>query len=457
LIWNLFLTGRTSIEHVLRSHYRAITDINWHTTDPDIVVSTGIDSWLWAWDLRVIQKPVMGLCAFGSGGTQVKWNRQNGHILASSHQNEVLVWDRRKGTLPISRIKAHTAKIYGIDWAHDRSNEIVTCSLDKTIKVWDTQTFEPKITIETAYPVWRARDLPFGRGLLSLPQRGETALELYGHENPKVPVEIYAGHADVVKEFVWRRGGPDSSDFQLITWSKDKTLRFWPVDAEVMQKVGTTLSTRTPTAEPTRRDLKVSFSNPPIGTDLPPALSAPVGHRGILAEVRAPFPPRPSRINLPRRQLDRENSPPASGGLNGDTLSAPSKPIPITQQHGGTMTRGNLGGRSTQITPLAWLSSVKVGAKRDSSSGRGSGAESMSRFSSRSRPPSAPDRSVSQTMSRVNRSNEAGDKKEDIHRENDIGQSLQDEITSVVNRLSASKVKLERVRWADVLSLSGSC
>lgn len=25
-----------------------------------------------------------------------------------------------------------------------------------------------------------------------------------------------------------------AGDFQLITWSKDRTLRFWPIDAEVM-------------------------------------------------------------------------------------------------------------------------------------------------------------------------------------------------------------------------------
>src|SRR6266404_4685775 len=60
LIWNLCLTGKSAIQHVLHSHYRAITDINWHTLDPDIVVSTGIDSWLWAWDLRTPQKPIMG-------------------------------------------------------------------------------------------------------------------------------------------------------------------------------------------------------------------------------------------------------------------------------------------------------------------------------------------------------------------------------------------------------------
>ena len=60
LIWNLHLGGKTSIEHILRSHYRAITDINWHTTECDIVVSTGIDSWLWAWDLRTPHKPIFG-------------------------------------------------------------------------------------------------------------------------------------------------------------------------------------------------------------------------------------------------------------------------------------------------------------------------------------------------------------------------------------------------------------
>ena len=60
LIWDLRRTGKTSIEHILLSHYRAITDINWHTTECDIVISTGIDSWLWAWDLRTPRKPIFG-------------------------------------------------------------------------------------------------------------------------------------------------------------------------------------------------------------------------------------------------------------------------------------------------------------------------------------------------------------------------------------------------------------
>jgi len=71
-------------------------------------------------------------------------------------------------------------------------------------------THIPKMVIETDYPVWRARDLPFGRGLLSLPQRGVNSLEMFaygdGHATPNSG-EMFEGHTDVVKEFVWRKGG----------------------------------------------------------------------------------------------------------------------------------------------------------------------------------------------------------------------------------------------------------
>jgi WD repeat-containing protein 59 len=107
-------------------------------------------------------------------------------------------------------IKAHNAKIYGIDWS--RRNEIITCSLDKTIKLWDILeqekgTPEPKAIIHTTYPVWRARDLPFADGLLSIPQRGETALELWTARDGHNPLHVFEGHTDVVKQFVWRQGG----------------------------------------------------------------------------------------------------------------------------------------------------------------------------------------------------------------------------------------------------------
>ncbi|KAI0674045.1 hypothetical protein C8Q78DRAFT_1143275 [Trametes maxima] len=449
LIWNLLLGGRTSIEHVLRSHYRAITDINWHTIEPDIVVSTGIDSWLWSWDLRAVQKPIMGLCAFGPGATQVKWNRVDGNILASSHYNEVLVWDRRKGSLPLQRIREHSAKIYGIDWAHDRRNELVTCSLDKTIKIWDTHNAQPTTVINTSYPVWRARDLPFGQGVLSLPQRGETALEMYAYEDPTTPIEKFEGHTDVVKEFVWRRGGEDNAEFQLITWSKDKTLRFWPVDTEVIQKAGRT-PTRTTAMMSRRRDSKVSFSNPPIGNDLPPTLSAPIGYRGILAEVRAPPPHHPVAFGVRDPAGRRKVSDTGRGGQI--ELPPRSKPVIVpavatSVKDGGHsgMSRGTFaGGRSAQISLIQWVSSVGVGQTRESSSGRGSGGDSgnASRINSKSRPTSSADHPPSQRSSRTRESSISVDKADEPHA--DLTPSLNEEITSVVSRLNSPKLKLEK-------------
>ncbi|KAI9438551.1 WD40-repeat-containing domain protein [Lactarius indigo] len=486
LIWNLCLTGKSAIQHVLHSHYRAITDINWHTLDPDIVVSTGIDSWLWAWDLRTPQKPIMGLSTFNAGGTQVKWNRLDGNILASSHLNEVLIWDRRKGSMPVKNIKAHSAKIYGIDWAHNSSRELLTCSLDKTIKLWDVDSSptglegarrsediastlpggsicEPFSTIHTSYPVWRARDLPFGDGLLSLPQRGGEAPELWTHntETPhaSIPVEAFEGHTDVVKEFVWRRGGRDWGDFQLITWSKDKTLRFWPIDQDVLERAGQPPDKDMPPRSQGYGDNRFSFRTPPETSHTRPALSAPVGQRGILAEVRAMhFAGRlPNPVLLPPRGTRDASQPihqlPESEPEQTPTVTA----ISVPPRQGGTMTRGN---RSARMDALAWLSSFRVGERaRDGSSGTGSGAESgsASRIGSRSRPPSRDANSATLPVVFRKRSDSHGRWDDESE-----GQSLQDEsvtgnvvpficlrayrITSVVTRLQqeSSRIKLEK-------------
>ena len=109
------------------------------------------------------------------------------------------------GAKPLKTFEAHSTKIYGIDWNRTRSTGILTCSLDKTIKVWnalelpeDGSERVPLASIQTAYPVWRARNLPFGQGVLSLPQRGETALEMFVPGRHNEPIERFEGHTDVV-------------------------------------------------------------------------------------------------------------------------------------------------------------------------------------------------------------------------------------------------------------------
>jgi hypothetical protein len=52
--------------------------------------------------------------------------------LATAHGKEVIVWDNRKGSVPVVVIKAHDSKIYGIDWDRQWRHKLVTCSLGKS-------------------------------------------------------------------------------------------------------------------------------------------------------------------------------------------------------------------------------------------------------------------------------------------------------------------------------------
>ncbi|EEP79637.1 predicted protein [Uncinocarpus reesii 1704] len=254
LVWNLAMRSwENPIEHVLHAHSRAITDINFSAHHPDILSTCAVDSFVHCWDLRIPAKPVVSFSDWFAGATQVKWNRQDSHVIASSHDRFLHIWDDRKGVVPIRTIEAHNTKIYGLDWNRMRPEGIVTCSLDKTIKFWDYSVDSdiPEKVIHTSFPVWRARHTPFGWGVLAMPQRGNNDLHLYSrtfkdanNDNDEPPlVHSFPGHKAQVKEFLWRpRGsvidGLDHREFQLVSWGADKELRLHRVKPEILKGVG---------------------------------------------------------------------------------------------------------------------------------------------------------------------------------------------------------------------------
>lgn len=254
LVWNLAAYGqRDYIEHVLHGHTRAITDINFSAWSPDKLATCAVDSFVHCWDLRTPARPVTSFSDWFAGATQVKWSRQDEHVVASSHDKFLHIWDDRMGAYPTRTFEAHDAKIYGIDWNRFEPSKIVTCSLDKSIKFWDTNNEEntPDRTIETSFPVWRARHTPFGWGLMVIPQRGNGDLHLYDRrpvdgvsESGRVePVHIFKGHKGQVKEFLWRPTGTvvdgvDHRDFQLVSGGTDRDLKLHAVSKDIFMKVG---------------------------------------------------------------------------------------------------------------------------------------------------------------------------------------------------------------------------
>ncbi|CAO3616617.1 unnamed protein product [Cunninghamella echinulata] len=255
LIWNLNSSSQV-IEHTIHAHARAISDINWSPHHPDIVATCSVDTYVCVWDLRcagnshqrreddLYYRPANSFTPWNAAATQVKFNFKNEYLVASAHDKDVKIWDMRKGAVPMTSITAHSKKIYGIDWSRQNDHDIVTCSLDKLVKYWNIHSPEKEEeTITTNSPVWRARNTPFGNGVLTMPQRSESTLYLYNRATPDKPVHLFEGHTDTVKEFVWRwKGGQandaDDREFQLVTWSKDQNLRLWPVSEDIMKSVG---------------------------------------------------------------------------------------------------------------------------------------------------------------------------------------------------------------------------
>ncbi|KAK4047185.1 hypothetical protein OIO90_006294 [Microbotryomycetes sp. JL221] len=391
--------------HRLYAHQRGVTDINWSPGSPDVLATCALDGWVYAWDLRAgygarskpgstssaggARKPVWGVCSWGSSATQVKWNRREPHIVASAHDNKVLIWDDRMGAAPVTEIKGHSAKIYGIDWSRKDPKKIVTCSLDKSFKSWTLDNpSTSRLSVQTSSPVWRARFLPFGEGVLTLPQRTDHALSIWGREKVErgdtaEPVARFEGSREGVKEFVWRVR--DDRSFQLVTWSKDRRLRLWPISDEILKEVGHVKGAKIdiPMTRRNAPDISyrtfqeapapvVPFSILTSPTFLPKHLT-PLGLGGstggpslLSASLSSPSPPTPSLLtsslmaaSLPGAQSSFSNAPPVPSALgspfNNQNVSSTA---PVNT---ATMTTTRVRTRKHKAHDrLAWMEGVKV-------------------------------------------------------------------------------------------------
>ena len=197
-----------------------------------------------------------------------------------------------------------------------------------------------------------------------------------------------------------------------------------------MQKVGHVPEVVRGRSKLTRNELDNidAYRKPPEDQESFPVFSAPVGPRAILAEVRAPPPPRTmleSTYGLgPNAPATDEDNADATPTLT----SAALKPIatPSKKSIGGTMSIGGVGSIA-QVDQLDWLASVKVGSKRGSHS-----SETNSRVRSRTNIQSMPpglERSSSSIGVRQ-RSGSLIRAVGDERRDGDEGQTLQDEFVS---------------------------
>lgn len=259
IIWNLTRSSSDAIEYALHGHSRAITDINFNPQHPDILATCSIDTYVHAWDLRSPRRPFYSTSSWRSSASQVKWNFQDSNILASSHGNTVYIWDLRNGSTPLSKLEGHESSVNSIDFNRFRSSEIMSSSNDGTVKFWNyaNDCKESIRTVSTDFPIWRGRYLPFGEGCCVMPMVGGNdsiyLMNLNDNNSNETnescntstklqPIYTFKGHSDRIIDFLWRSRHSyntyvDDREFELVTWSKDGTLRLWPISDMIYDKV----------------------------------------------------------------------------------------------------------------------------------------------------------------------------------------------------------------------------
>lgn len=269
LLWDLARPSNNAIANVLHKHTRAITDINFHPLDPEILATCSIDTYVYSWDMRTPRRPVGKWAEWRAGANQVKWNHGNPYQVASSHDHGFYIWDTRHGAVPVLRVDhAHKGKINGLDFGGS-GDRILSCSNDKTVKLWNLrdpmfQSSRPSVVLKTDFPIARARHLPFGsdKSCGIMPVRGGgDAIHIVNYQNlleeatkmdktrqaTATPVYAFSGHQGCIKDFLWRTQhqnyeGFDNKhpweDYQLVTWSsQDFDLKLWPHDDALYKSV----------------------------------------------------------------------------------------------------------------------------------------------------------------------------------------------------------------------------
>ncbi|EPY85066.1 hypothetical protein CB1_000407007 [Camelus ferus] len=142
---------------------------------------------------------------------QSKWDI--GAVQWNPHDSFAHYFAASKPSTAVEYLAAHLSKIHGLDWHPDSEHILATSSQDNSVK-------------------------PFSNGLVTVmvPQlRRENSLLLWNVFDLNTPVHTFVGHDDVVLEFQWRKQKEGSKDYQLVTWSRDQTLRMWRVDSQMQR------------------------------------------------------------------------------------------------------------------------------------------------------------------------------------------------------------------------------
>lgn len=120
--------------------------VAWCPSRPTVLLSGGYDGRAVITDVRAPKGAVA--LPLGCDAETVRWRSETA-VLASNEKGQVLSFDVRAPTKPAWALQAHDKACTGLDWGRDAvtSGLLFTCSLDKSVKVWDVSGNKPSLVV----------------------------------------------------------------------------------------------------------------------------------------------------------------------------------------------------------------------------------------------------------------------------------------------------------------------
>ncbi|KAI9482612.1 WD40-repeat-containing domain protein [Zychaea mexicana] len=145
------------------------------------------------------------------------------------------------------RLVGHAGPVYGVSFSHD-NKYLISCSEDKTARLWSTQTFSNLVCYKGHnYPIWDVDFGPYGFYFATASHDRTARLWSCDHIHP---LRIFSGHLSDVDTVKFH---PNSK--YLVTGSSDRTCRLWDVQRGTCVRVftGHTGSIKTVAVSPNGR------------------------------------------------------------------------------------------------------------------------------------------------------------------------------------------------------------
>lgn len=204
-VWDLSKFGRHKQLLVYAEHERTAHSVTFHTTDPNLLLSSSQDGTIKCFDMRT-EKSVNTYFSNSESVRDVKFSPVVPNLFASVSENgTVQLWDLKRTDRCQQQFTAHSGPIYTCDW-HPTQHWLATGSRDKQIKVWNMeQRSSLEYTIHTIAVVGRVKWRPERTyQIASCAMVVDYSIYIWDVRRPFIPYASFNEHSNVTTGIAWK-------------------------------------------------------------------------------------------------------------------------------------------------------------------------------------------------------------------------------------------------------------